>query len=453
MNIKPIIKPSVKESLFYGEIVSWKFRETITPERNKFVYRFSLTFSNGVTKNMQKSGFPTKREAIKAREITINQLHTKTFIPFEYSLKEFYDFWLYYYMLDEKKITYNTYMSYRNVIYNYLLKIWDTERKITSIEKSDILYLLNFIDKESIVRMTCIVLRSSFQYAKDHQIISVNPTLTAIRLKKKEKKKRLLEEVKKGKIESKPKQYTILSIQESATLLLSCKKEEPCVYLPLLLSLTAGLRISEAIAVKYCDIDWCNGILHVYRQLGRITMETDGIEGRIITQEIKTKTRSGQRDIPLADFLIDELILARQKYETFRKEISDFQDLDFVCCHENGLPFNRNFIEKRFKQVLKLCNLPDMRWHDLRHTYATTLKQSDISLKAIAVCMGHNDINITNDVYINLPEEIYDCTKELENFIEKVIPKGKGVLDARINKQYLLEVIPNKVYNTSDHIF
>lgn len=452
MNIKPIVKPPVKESLMYGEIISWKFRETITPERNKFVYRFSLTFSNGVIHSMQKSGFLTKTEALKSREITINQLHTKTFIPFEYSLQEFYDFWLYYYMLDEQKIAYGTYMNYRNVIYNYLLKVWGTKRKISSIERNDINSVSDSIDKKSVLKSTYTVLRTSFQYAKEHQIISINPTLTAIRAKKKKEKKALLEKIKEGKISIQPKQYPILSIQETANLLLRCKEEEPTMFLPLLFSLTAGLRISEAIAVKYSDIDWGSGGLQVHRQLGRNTANEEELTGRIITQELKTKTRSGERNIPLADFVIDELILARQKYAELRKDNPDFQNLDFVCCHENGVPFNRSSFRKSFKRLLKSCDLPDMRWHDLRHTYATILKQKDISLKAIAVCMGHYGTKITEDVYINLPEEIYDCDKEIGTFIEDMLPKKGKILDARINKKYLLEVLPHKVYNISDYI-
>lgn len=155
MKTKPIVKPPIKESLMYGDIISWKFRDTITPERKKYAYRFSLTFSNGVIHPMQKGGFHTKTEAAKAREITISQLHSKTFIPFEYSLQEFYDFWLYYYMLDERKITYGTYMSYRNVIYNYLLKLWDARRKISSIERNDINHVLDSISKKSVLKTTC----------------------------------------------------------------------------------------------------------------------------------------------------------------------------------------------------------------------------------------------------------------------------------------------------------
>lgn len=56
--------------------------------------------------------------------------------------------------------------------------------------------------------------------------------------------------------------------------------------------------------------------------------------------------------------------------------------------------------------------------------------------------MGHYGTKITEDVYINLPEEIYDCDKEIGTFIEDMLPKKGKILDARINKKYLLEVLP-----------
>ena len=66
--------------------------------------------------------------------------------------------------------------------------------------------------------------------------------------------------------------------------------------------------------------------------------------------------------------------------------------------------------------------------------------------------MGHYGTRITEDVYINLPDEIYDCDKEITAFMEEVLPKQRNILDARINEKYLLEVLPNKVYNITDYI-
>ena len=130
------------------------------------------------------------------------------------------------------------------------------------------------------------------------------------------------------------------------------------MYIPLLLTLTTGLRISEVIAIKFSDIDWWEGELHVRRQLGRTTSNDGEADNRLCTQEVKTKSHSGERDIPLGDFVIDELIVARHKYETVQKSNPQFQDLDFVCFRENGLPYNRGNLGKSFKELLADCNLP-----------------------------------------------------------------------------------------------
>ncbi len=88
-----------------------------------------------------------------------------------------------------------------------------------------------------------------------------------------------------------------------------------------------------------------------------------------------------------------------------------------------------------------------MRWHDLRHTYATVLKKNDISLKAISACMGHNGTEVTKDVYINLPEEIHDCEKVIGSFITDIMPQADFIFDISISDKDLLELLPQKVYN------
>ncbi|MDO5539825.1 MAG: tyrosine-type recombinase/integrase [Eubacteriales bacterium] len=446
--MKMIEKPVIKESLQYGAIISWKFRDTITPVRKKFAYRFLLTFSNGMEYPMQKGGYHTKTEALKAKEFTITELHSKKFVPFEYTLKEFFDFWLYYYMSDVEKISYNTFCNYRNIIYNYILKIWDPNKKIVDIERNDINKILNSIEKKGILKSAYTVLRSSFSYAKSHQITRSNPAITAIRMKKKAVRKAYHQAMRDGTLTYEEKQNPILSIPQISLLLLTCKNTKPEMYIPLLLSLTTGLRISEVIAIKFSDIDWWEGELHIRRQLGR-TLSNDGAdEERLCTQEVKTKSRSGNRTIPLGNFIIDELIVARHKYEAMQKSNPDFQDLDFVCFKENGLPYNRSSFGKPFKKLLAECNLPDLRWHDLRHTYATVLKENDISLKAISSCMGHNGTKVTEEVYINIPKEtVYECEKQIAAFIVDILPRTNLTLDIPIPEKDLLEFLPAKVYN------
>ena len=127
--------------------------------------------------------------------------------------------------------------------------------------------LLNSIDSDSVLRTTYVVLRGSFIYAKEHQIIRMNPVLTAIRFKKKAVKNALIQLAKEGKVELRPKEYPILTTSQVALLLNQCKENYPEMYMPLLICITTGLRISEAIGVKYSDIDWLQGELHISRQL------------------------------------------------------------------------------------------------------------------------------------------------------------------------------------------
>ena len=442
MNRKKFNRPPVKESFQYGNIVSWKFRDTITPVRKAFAYRFTLIFSTGIECPMQRGGYLTKTEALKAKEFTIAELHSKKFIPFAYTVKEFFDFWLYYYMVDVKDIAYNTFCSYHNIIYNYVLKTWDPDLKMKDIDRTDIKKVLDSIEAKGTLRLSYTVLRGAFSYAASHQITKINPAIVAIRMKKKAEKKAYNQAIRNGTETFKKKQYPILSVPQISHLLLTCKNTYPDMYMPLLLSLTTGLRISEVIAIKFPDIDWWEGELCVSRQLGR-SLSNDGFdEERMCTQEIKTKSRSGNRNVPLANFVIEELIVARHKYETLQKSTPDFQDLDFVCFKENGTPYHRNSFKKAFKALLVECNLPDMRWHDLRHTYATVLKENEISLKAISVYLGHQSISITEEVYINpLEDPVYDCEKAISAFISDILPQKEVIIDIRSYQKDLLEFV------------
>ena len=76
--------------------------------------------------------------------------------------------------------------------------------------------------------------------------------------------------------------------------------------------------------------------------------------------------------------------------------------------------------------MLRECNLPDIRFHDLRATYSTVLLKNDFSSKAISKLMGHATDIITVDIYGDNEEIIADCVDELNSFIEEVRPNKDG---------------------------
>ena len=68
--------------------------------------------------------------------------------------------------------------------------------------------------------------------------------------------------------------------------------------------------------------------------------------------------------------------------------------------------------------------MPDIRFHDLRATYATMLLKNDFNLKVIASILGHTKEIISVDMYGDNKEIIRDCLTDIEPFIYEVIPKS-----------------------------
>lgn len=97
--------------------------------------------------------------------------------------------------------------------------------------------------------------------------------------------------------------------------------------------------------------------------------------------------------------------------------------MDYICCSTYGRPRSRDFHFKLFKKLLKENNLPDIRWHDLRHSYATLLLKNEFNLKAISKILGHAKEIVTADNYIDNQEIIADGVSELVDYMDEVLPK------------------------------
>ncbi len=420
---REIQRPRIPDTFHYGEIVSWKFRESITPitRNHTFAYRFCLYFESGDFCNKEIGGFSSKMEALKAREITIFELQNRSYIPFEYTVQEFYSYYLYYYLPDEKHISYQTFCSYRNAI-KYLFSYINPNTKLIKLNQEDIFKVLNAISSDKQKKNVSDIIKVSLNVAKTKHLIPYNPAIYAVKKIKLSMKSELQKKMKEGTISYERKVYPVLTVNEIGRLLLECKESEPDLYLPLLLGISSGCRISELIALTYDDIDIWNHEIHITKQLGRQIYNTEEAhrENRVISTEIPTKTKSGCRKIPLSDLAYEEILLARMRYEESKKTNPNFHDNNYICCKANGMPYHRGSFHAPFQQLLKKCNLPHMRWHDLRHTFATILNENEVNMKALALVMGHRDPTITKDVYINPKIEAVDCSMQVNRFLETI---------------------------------
>ena len=143
-------------------------------------------------------------------------------------------------------------------------------------------------------------------------------------------------------------------------------------------------------------------------------------------QEIKLKTKSSYRELDIPDIVFEAILEQRKIYEkNRRRRKKEFRDLDYICCSAYGNPRSKSFHYSYYKKLLAEQGLPDIRFHDLRSTYATILMKNNFNLKGISNLLGHAKEIISADVYGDTKEIIVDCLDVLPPFIEEVLPDTK----------------------------
>jgi integrase len=147
-----------------------------------------------------------------------------------------------------------------------------------------------------------------------------------------------------------------------------------------------GLRVSEALALRWKDIDLLGGVLHVRHSLNR-----DGTLG-------EPKTDAGRRDVPLSDALVGLLLNLKPE---------DAADDHFVFATKDDptRPLSyRNFERRGFRPAVTAAGLDGngLTIHSLRHAAASWLIASGMSAVDVASVLGHADSSITLRVYASL---------------------------------------------------
>lgn len=158
-------------------------------------------------------------------------------------------------MIDDG-ISYNTYMSYRNIIHHYIFPLL-AKKKLSRITRKDLMNVMGACKTDSLLKSMYGVLGSGFKYAKSASLIPVNMAITAIRdnraLVCAKRKKEYVSSVLKGE---EPKEKPSLNKEQLSSLLYIAKRDYPDFYIPLLLTATTGCRVSELRAIQFGDIDF-----------------------------------------------------------------------------------------------------------------------------------------------------------------------------------------------------
>lgn len=154
------------------------------------------------------------------------------------------------------------------------------------------------------------------------------------------------------------------------------------------LSLCTGIRIGELCALRKENLCLETGLLCVRQTLQRVQIENANSKTKIIITE--PKSRNSVRDIPLPKFLIELCI----------KFYSALQPTDFLLTGKSKYMEPRA-LQYHFKKYINECNLDNVNFHALRHTFATRCVENGFEIKTLSEILGHVNVNITLNRYVH----------------------------------------------------
>ncbi len=415
-----------------ADFIDWEVKGVMRI-KNGYGYRVFLRYMDGSERLQQKSGFATQKEAQKAREITVSELHAGTYVVYSnVTMEEFMQFWLQE-DVGKRLDAEGSYSTFSYNVKNHIIPALG-KKKMKDINKGDIQKLYNekAAQSVSVAKMCKTVLNIAFRFAVQKKFVNVNPTIGTTLPKK----------VKKQKYHTRNIDSARTLTKEQIDLLIEKSKDTP-IHMMVLFNVLMGLRRSEIIGVKYSDIDYIERTLKIERQLGRrMNSKKEDFAPKTFTkQEIDPKTMSSRRTLPIPDYVFEAILKERERYEKNRnRRKREFQDLDYICCSTYGRPRSKGFHWKYYKQLLKDCGLPDIRWHDLRSTYCTFLLKNDFNPKAVSKLMGHAKEIITVDVYGDKRNIIEDVVPEITDYINDVLPNTRTSQELA---EEMLEIVPD----------
>jgi integrase len=152
------------------------------------------------------------------------------------------------------------------------------------------------------------------------------------------------------------------------------------------------MRQGELLGLGWEDVDLEASTVRVKRTL---TLARGG------PRLTEPKTPRSRRSIRLTTGAVDTLERHRERQEAEGAAAGDtWNAWDLVFCTRRGTPIRRdNLHDKHWKPLLRRSGLPDIRFHDLRHTCATLLLTKGVHPKIVSEMLGHSSIAITLDTY------------------------------------------------------
>ena len=411
----------------------------VRKRNNKWQYQFEAAKVNGRRKQITKSGFKTKKEALDAGIKALAEYNNTGiyFSPSEISLSDHIDYWIDNYVkIELKESTQNTYSNLIGTHIKPKLGIY----KLKSITPAILQEFINEKFKEGYSKGTLKgligLLSGILNYAVypcEH--IKNNP-ISYIKLPKYENSKN-----------EDNKNLRFITQKELEKILNRFPKNSD-FYLPIMIGYYTGLRIGETFSLTWDDIDLNNKTISVNKTLYYNEKNKTWYFG-------SPKTKNSYRTIDIGNTLVEILKKTKkqqaknklyygihytciyegieQKNNKTLRPIYSFQNtlpmqnlkqLNMVCIRENG----KMLTTHSFKRVSKIIHydlgISDFCYHALRHTHATILIENGAEIKDVQMRLGHSDIETTYNTYVHHTQKMSNNSVEL---FEKAVNQNKSL--------------------------
>lgn len=176
--------------------------------------------------------------------------------------------------------------------------------------------------------------------------------------------------------------------------------------LGIFICLSTGMRIGEICGLRWCDVDTVEGVIKVRHTLQRIYI----IEGKTRHTELlldTPKTANSVRDIPMSSELLKML-----------KSLNKVVNENYYVIANDIKPIEPRTYRNYYKKLCKQLDIPELKFHGLRHSFATRCIESKADYKTVSVLLGHSNISTTLNLYVHPNKE--QKKKTIDNMLRSL---------------------------------
>ena len=304
----------------------------------------------------------------------------------------------------------NTLQNYRFMYEQYVAPRFG-KQKISVLVKSDVKRFYNSLVDERGLSISTVdgihtVLRQVFDMAVDDSYIRRNPS------------DNVMKELKQTRAKAE-KRRALTQAEQDLFLNYLKRSEQYRHWYPIFAVMVgSGMRVGEAVGLRWCDVDFDDGMIDVNHTLVYYKHETNGCYCNIHTP----KTVNSVRKIPMLNFVKEAFLEERQYQQENGIHCTATIDgyTDFVFVNRFGNPQHQGTLNKALRRITRDCNdevllagkrnpvlLPPFSCHILRHTFTTRMCEAGVNVKVIQDTLGHSDVSTTLNIYA-------DATKALK---------------------------------------